>query len=425
MTSPLYAPVEVSASVALCCAAWSDTAARRVVAEVAPEALQGPHAAIFEVLIGMAERDVPISPNSLAVEVMRSPQPNMPEVLAALAEITTLGEPDDMLGWHLDRLAEHATRVRLRALATTTAQMAEQDEPSVELLRSKLDDVQQVRTGTSPTVADLLDGHLQRLESPLNDRALPTGITDLDRLLFGGLRAGQLAIVGARPGAGKSVMLLAAARHAALRQDTTTLFVSLEMSQQEVLDRYLAAETRTDLAQLIQREVPEERWSVIARRLTDLTAGRLHLLDKPRCTVADIANEARATRAGLVVVDYLQLMGSVGRFSSRQEEVSALSRSLKLLARDLEIPVLVASQLNRGTDSRADPKPRLSDLRESGAIEQDADVVALLHRDPHDEFLGTTAELILAKNRSGPIGTVDLAFEGHYASLAGVYREAS
>jgi replicative DNA helicase len=282
------------------------------------------------------------------------------------------------------------------------------------------------------SVADLIGPALEVIEAgPDVRQGIPSGWADLDRLIAG-FRGGEMITVGARPGAGKTVVLLNVAVQGAVRLGVPVLACSLEMSRQECAERMIAFTGGVDLGRIRSRALEESDWERIAVAHTRLSgAPDLMLSDDPYTSVQSIRADLRAMRragtpAQLVVVDYLQLMTSRGRPENRQQEVSAISRGLKLLAKEFDVPVLVGSQLNRGPEQRSDKRPMLADLRESGSVEQDSDVVILLYReDMYEQETPRAGEidLIVAKNRQGPTGTATLAFRGHQAMCADMYRD--
>jgi replicative DNA helicase len=251
---------------------------------------------------------------------------------------------------------------------------------------------------------------------------VPTGFTDLDSLTKG-WQPGQLIVLAGRPAMGKSTVALDFARAAAIKHGRSVAIFSLEMSEDEIGMRVLSAEARVALHHLRGGTVTDDDWARIGRRLPAIGEASLHIDDSPGLTMADIRTRSRriASRQGLdmVVVDYLQLITPISRRgASRQEEVALISRQLKLLAKEMRVPVIALSQLNRGSEQREDKKPVVSDLRESGAIENDADMVILLHRpDAYDRESPRAgeAELIVGKHRNGPIADISVAFQGHYS----------
>ena len=250
-----------------------------------------------------------------------------------------------------------------------------------------------------------------------NLSGVPTGYTDLDAILLG-LQPSSLVIVAARPGQGKTSFALGAAVHVALESNKPVLFFSLEMGHLELTRRLLASEALVNVQGLQTGNLSDHEWTKLNQAVGRLAEAPIFIDDNPHCTVMEMRAKARRIKArhgdiGLIVIDYLQLMTSGKRVESRQVEVSELSRGLKILARELETPVMCCAQLNRQLEYRQDKRPMLADLRESGSIEQDADVVLFIYRDeyynPESEQMGT-AEVIIAKHRNGPTGNAHLAF---------------
>jgi len=253
---------------------------------------------------------------------------------------------------------------------------------------------------------------------------VPTGFTELDTLT-NGLHPGQLILIAARPALGKSTLALDFARAAAITNDMPAIFFSLEMGRSEIAMRLLSAESNIFLQKLRKGDVRSDDWTTLASTRGRIADAPLYIDDSPNMTLVEIRAKCRRLKqkAGLklVVIDYLQLMTSGKRVESRQQEVSEFSRALKLLAKELQVPVIALSQLNRGPEQRVDKKPALSDLRESGSLEQDADMVILLHRESAYEKESSRpgeADLIIAKHRNGPTGTITVAFQGAFSRFA-------
>ncbi len=253
---------------------------------------------------------------------------------------------------------------------------------------------------------------------------VPTGFYDLDNKTAG-LQPAELILLGARPSMGKSALMLNIAHSAAVVHNIPTAFFSLEMSKEQLVSRLICAEGTIDSQKLRTGDLNDADWLKIADAIGTLQDGKLYFDDTAAISIAQLRSKCRRLKIekglGLVLIDYLQLMtGSSSRYESRQQEISDISRSLKALAKDLECPVFTAAQLSRACEQRADHRPILSDLRESGAIEQDADVVMFLYRDeyynPDTEKKGM-AEVILAKHRNGPTGTVELAYLNKYTKF--------
>ena len=268
----------------------------------------------------------------------------------------------------------------------------------------------------TPTIDELTE-----LQNGGQETGVPTGFYDLDKLTHG-LRAGQMIIIAARPGVGKSTLAMDFMRSASLAHGRTSVIFSLEMSASEIVMRLLSAESEVKLSDMRGGNVSGDDWTKINDTLNRIQDAPLFIDDSPNLTMMEIRTKARRLKQqhglDLIVLDYLQLMSSGKKVESRQQEVSEFSRSLKLLAKELEVPVIAISQLNRGPEARTDKRPQLADLRESGSLEQDADMVMLLYRpdsqDRDNERAGE-ADIILAKHRGGPIGDVGVAHQLHYS----------
>ena len=275
-------------------------------------------------------------------------------------------------------------------------------------------------TEDAAIIGDLINQAMSDLESIQNRESaytgLPTGFRDLDDLTSG-LQPGNLIIVAARPGIGKSSLAMNVARNVAVTGEPVAVF-SLEMSRYEIGMRLLCGEARVPWDRIRNKHVGPDDWIRVVQAGETLHEAPLHIVDSGNVNIVDIRAKARRMKTGrqglsMIIVDYLQLMTSPNarRPDNRQQEVAEISRSLKLLAKELHIPVVALSQLNRNPEARADKRPQLSDLRESGAIEQDSDLVMFIHRDDLDPEKKREAELIIAKHRNGPTGNVRLHFE--------------
>ncbi|MGW2190186.1 replicative DNA helicase [Streptomyces sp. NPDC001719] len=270
---------------------------------------------------------------------------------------------------------------------------------------------------------DVFMDELEEFQKRGRADGVPTGFTDLDALT-GGLHGGQMIIIAARPAIGKSTLAIDVVRAAAITAAKNVLFFSLEMSRTEIKQRIYSAQAKVALHHLRTKGgMTESDWKLIGKKSAEIKAAPIHLDTDPSRTVMQIKAKARRRQQrhglDLIVIDYLQLIQSSGRRAeNRQVEVSQMSRDLKLLAKELGVPVVVLAQLNRGPEQRTDKKPMMSDLRESGALEQDADIVILLHREDayeKESLRAGEADLIVAKHRNGPTATVTVAFQGHYS----------
>lgn len=323
----------------------------------------------------------------------------------------------------LRRLVEAGTRIAQMGYGSSGRDGRDVDD-IVDLAQQAIYDVTERRVSEGFAVlADMLQPTLDEIEAVGAHggvmTGVPTGFSDLDRLLAG-LHSGQLIIMAGRPGTGKSTAAMDFARSASVRHNMASAIFSLEMSRIEIIMRLLSAEARVPLHVLRSGQLSDDDWTKLARRMGEISDAPLFVDDTPSMNLMEIRSKARRLKQRhdlkLIVVDYLQLMTSPKRTESRQQEVADLSRGLKLLAKEVECPVVAVSQLNRGPEQRTDKRPQLSDLRESGSIEQDADVVILLHRDDYydkESPRAGEADFIVAKHRNGPTDTVTVAAQLH------------
>ncbi|MDO5098768.1 MAG: replicative DNA helicase [Corynebacterium sp.] len=260
-------------------------------------------------------------------------------------------------------------------------------------------------------------------------QGVPTGFQDLDNLT-NGLHGGQMIIVAARPGVGKSTLALDFVRSCAIVHNKAAVIFSLEMSKSEIVMRMLSAETDIKLSDMRAGRLTDEDWAKLATRVGQIEQAPIFIDDSANLTMMEIRSKARKLKQkhdlSMIVVDYLQLMSSGKKTESRQQEVSEFSRQLKLLAKELDVPLIAISQLNRGPESRTDKRPQIADLRESGSLEQDADMVMLLYRpdsQDKDDTRAGEADIILAKHRGGPIDTVQVAHQLHFSRFKDMARQ--
>ena len=333
-------------------------------------------------------------------------------------------------GYYAKIVADKAVLRRLIDAGTKIAQSGYESQGEVEdLVNQAQADIYRVASQNAKDdyvgLSDSLEDAIREIESAQNRggdmTGIPTGFTDLDAYTHG-LHPGQLIIVAARPAVGKSTFALDIARHAAVKHKKATIFFSLEMGRAEIAMRMLSAESSIYLQSMRKGTVTEADWAKLASVRGSINDAPLFIDDSPNMSLVEIRAKCRrlAQQVDLkmVVIDYIQLMSSGTKVESRQQEVSEFSRALKLLAKELQIPVVALSQLNRQAEQSKDKRPEISHLRESGSLEQDADVVVLLHREgiyERDHPRAGEADIILAKQRNGPTGTVVVAFHGQYS----------
>ena len=257
---------------------------------------------------------------------------------------------------------------------------------------------------------------------------IPTGFVDLD-YKTSGMHASDLVLIAARPSMGKTAFALNIAQYMAFRKGVTVAVFSLEMSKEQLVNRLLAMESHVDSQNMRTGNLKDEDWMKLVEGADIIGKSNLIIDDTPGISISEMRSKCRKYKLehnlGVIIIDYLQLMSGSGRRDSRQQEISEISRSLKALARELDVPVIALSQLSRAVEQRPDHRPMLSDLRESGAIEQDADVVMFIYRDDYynkDTEKKDVAEIIIAKQRNGPIGTVELAWLPKYTQFVNMKK---
>ncbi len=383
------------------------------------------HRRIFEAMAVLAERSQPIDLVTLKNELLRG---GALEAAGGAAYLGSLldGVPRITNVEHWSRIIKE--RAVLRNLIHASNRIVQscfegEDEAAVLLDRAEkaIFDIAERRirqgfVGIREIVKESFRTIDQLSQSKEIVTGLPTGFVDIDEMTSG-LQKGELVIVAARPAMGKTSFCLNVAQHASMRAGETVGIFSLEMSKEQLVLRMLCSDARIDAHKLRTGRLQEKDWARLAKAYADLSASKVFIDDSSTVSPLEMRAKCRRLRAehglGLVIVDYLQLVTSTGRVENRQQEISAISRSLKGLAKELAVPVVALSQLSRAPEARTDRRPQLSDLRESGALEQDADIVMFIYREeeykPSDENRGI-AEIIIGKQRNGPTGTRKLAF---------------
>ncbi|MCH3915196.1 MAG: replicative DNA helicase [Acidaminococcaceae bacterium] len=330
--------------------------------------------------------------------------------------------------YHAKIVEEKALRRQLISAATDVASTGYEEEKDIaETIDSAEQKILAVanrrNTGEVTKIKDIVKSAMGRIEKLYDSKeaftGLPTGFTDFDRMTSG-LQPSDLIIVAARPSMGKSSLVLNIAQYVALKGKKSVAFFSLEMSKEQLVQRLLCSEAGIDASRLRIGQLQDEEWPKLVQAADKLSNAKIMLDDTPGITALEMRSKARRWKnengLDLIIVDYLQLMQGTSKRSSdnRQQEMSDISRSLKGLARELNVPVVALSQLSRSVESRTSKRPMLSDLRESGALEQDADIVAFIYREDYydpDTENKNIAEFIIAKHRNGPVGTVQLFFQ--------------
>jgi replicative DNA helicase len=395
------------------------------------------HAMVFEAIARLWSKGEPVDVVTVADELARQGLLEQVGGHVALARMSASTPAISSAKRYARIVAEYATLRRLIEVGYEVAELGYEgvDDAGVAVDRAEeliFELGKRHMADTLSPIAELLQESYDHVQS-LHERGevvtgVPTGYVDLDEQLSG-LQPSNLVIVGARPSMGKTSFALGIVAHAAMKARIPVLFFSLEMSHLEITTRLLCAEARVDASRIRTGQLRQGDWAKLGQAFGRLERAPIFIDDNPNLTVMDIRAKARRLRArhglGLVVVDYLQLMSGSNRSENRQVEVSEISRGLKILARELEVPVVALSQLSRGLEMRSDKRPMLADLRESGSLEQDADVVLFIYRDDvyhPDSKESDTAEIIVAKHRNGPTGSTRLTFLSRYAQFANMAR---
>src|SRR5215470_13269851 len=404
----------------------------RVVDLVRPDDFyRGSHRKLFRAMLDLAERSEPVDFITLS-EALRT-RGELADIgghsfLAELAERV----PTAANVVHYAKIVRE--RSILRGLIEAATEIATRGYQAADNVDELLDRAEQLIFGIQERkvrqsfsrISDVLVGSIKTIERLYEQKqavtGVPTGFSDLDRLTAG-LQPSDLIIVAGRPSMGKTAFCLNIAEHAALRGGIGVAIFSLEMAKEQLAMRMLCSEARVDLARVRTGHLSDREFPKLAMAAGRLADTPIYIDDTPALSVLELRAKARrlkrdpGSKLGLVVVDYIQLMRSAEGRDNREQEISEISRSLKALAKELNVPVVALSQLNRQVENRNPPIPRLADLRESGAIEQDADVIMFLYREEYyqeDSDKKGVADIIVAKQRNGPIGNIELTFLKEY-----------
>ncbi len=392
------------------------------------------HQTVYDTVLDLYGRGEPADPVTVAAELTREGTlakiggaPYLHTLIASVPTAANAAYYAEIVRERaiLRRLVEAGTKVVQLGYGAAGGMGGDVDEV-VDRAQQAVYDVTERRTSDDYfRLEDVLQQAFDEIEA-MGSRGsevygVPTGFRELDELT-NGLHPGQLIVVAGRPGLGKSTLGMDFLRSAAIKHQLACVLFSLEMGRSEITMRLLSAEASIWLTHLRTGRMTDQDWNKLARRMGEIAEAPLFIDDSPNMSMMEIRAKARRLKQRhdlkLVVVDYLQLMSSVKRVENRQQEVAEMSRSLKLLAKELEVPVVAISQLNRGAEQRQDKRPQMSDLRESGAIEQDADMVILLHREDAYEKESPRAgeaDLIVAKHRNGQTKDVVVSSALHYS----------
>ena len=386
------------------------------------------HELIYDAIVDLYGRGEPADPVTVAAELSKRGDlvraGGAPYLHTLISSVPTAANA----GYYAKIIRERAIMRRLVEAGTKIVQLGYTDEgeadDAVDQAQAEVFAVTERRASEdyvqlSQLMPQAYD-EIEKIAAGVMGQGIKSGFKDLDALT-NGFHPGNMIVLAARPAVGKSTLGLDIARHASIHNRETSVIFSLEMSRSEITMRMLAAEARVPLNNIRSGKLGEEEWAKMARRMGEISDAPMFIDDSANLSLMEIRAKSRRLKQRhnlkLIIIDYLQLMTSGKRVENRQQEVSEFSRQLKLLAKELNVPVVAISQLNRSPEQRSDKKPMLSDLRESGSIEQDADVVILLHReDLYDsQNRSGEADLIVAKHRNGPTRTITVSAQLHLA----------
>lgn len=397
------------------------------------------HRKIFETMVALSERNEPTDFLTVGNYLQNKGQLDYVGGAAVLSSLTDTIPSSANVVSYARIVREKALVRRLIAAASEIATLSYESGEDAERLLDHAEKMifdlsENKMRRTFAMVKEVVKDSFKRIEKLFENKkqitGLPSGFPDFDHITCG-LQPDELIILAARPSMGKTALALNLAEYAAIHEKSTVAIFSLEMSKEQLVIRMLCSQARIDSARLRKGELHEQDWPMLTKAAGHLSDIRLFIDDSPAPTVLEMRAKARRLKRehglDLIIVDYLQLVRPSGNSQSREQEISEISRSLKALAKELHLPVLALSQLNRAVENRQNKRPQLADLRESGAIEQDADVITFIYRDevydPNSPDKGV-AELIIGKQRNGPTGMCKLAFLNQYTKFENLAYEA-
>ena len=389
------------------------------------------HKIIFAGIMDLFQKDIPIDMITLIEHLKSIDKLEGAGGISYITEISNSVPSIANLSSYIKIVDEKAMLRRLIKASNEIIEKSyggqDQVENVVDFAQKKVFDIAEKRSSSDfESISAVLERGFLEIERLFNNKGevtgVPTGFRDLDDKTSG-FQSGDMVLIAARPSMGKTTFALNIAQHAALKSGKSVVIFSLEMSKEQLAYKLLCAEANVDMLKLRTGNLDDEDWENIARASGPLAASKIYIDDTAGVNVMEMRSKCRRIKIehgiDLIMIDYLQLMSGTGG-ESRQQEVSEISRSIKALAKEMHCPVVALSQLSRAPEQRADHRPMLSDLRESGSIEQDADVVMFLYRDEYynkETEEKNMAECIIAKQRNGPVGTVKLAWLGQYSKF--------
>lgn len=388
---------------------------------------------LFETMRELNDAGSPVDVVTLQDRLRTKDVPPEVSSLEFIRELLSLSLTSANIKYYANIVAEKALLRRLIHLNEEIANTCYAGKESLEYILEDTEKrifqlVQRRTTSDYVPIRQVVMNAMDKIEAAAKSRGsvtgIPTGFLDLD-YRTAGMQPSDLVLIAARPSMGKSAFALNIAQYAAFKKDLTVAIFSLEMSKEQLVNRMFSMESGVESQKLRTGQLNDQEWERLIESAGIIGKSNLIMDDTPGISIAELRSKCRKYKLehnlAMIIIDYLQLMSGGGKTESRQQEISEISRSLKAVARELSVPVLALSQLSRAVEQRPDHRPMLSDLRESGAIEQDADVVMFIYRDDyynHDSEKKGVTEIIIAKQRNGPIGTVELAWLPEYQRFA-------
>ena len=392
---------------------------------------------LFETMRELNDKGMPVDLITLQDKLKEKDVPPEVSSLEFVRDLITAVPTSANIKYYANIVAEKSTLRKLIRLNEEIANTCYAGKEELETILSDTEQrmfklVQRRNTEDFTPIRQVVMNAMDRIEAASKMKGsvtgIPTGFLDLD-YKTAGLQPSDLILIAARPAMGKTAFVLNIAQHVAFHQNKTVAIFSLEMSKEQLVNRMFSLESNVDAQHLRTGQLNDEEWEKLIESAGIIGRSNLFIDDTPGITIAELRTKCRKlsleNNLSMIIIDYLQLMSGSGRSESRQQEISEISRSLKGLARELNVPVLALSQLSRAVEQRPDKRPMMSDLRESGAIEQDADIIMFIYRDDyynHDTDRKDIAEIIIAKQRSGAIGTVELAWLPKYTKFANLEK---
>ena len=392
---------------------------------------------LFETMLELNNEGNPVDLVTLQNRLKEKDVPPEVSSLEFVRDLITAVPTSANIKYYANIVAEKSTLRRLIRLNEDIANTCFIGKENLEFILEDTEKrvfqlVQRRNTEDFVPIRQVVMNAMDKIETAAKNKGsvtgIPTGFTDLD-YRTAGMQPSDLVLIAARPSMGKTAFVLNIAQHVAFKQNLPVAIFSLEMSKEQLVNRMFSLESSVDAQKLRTGQLNDQEWERLIESAGVIGRSNLMIDDTPGISISELRSKCRKFKLekglSMIIIDYLQLMSGSGRSDSRQQEISDISRSLKAVARELSVPVLALSQLSRAVEQRPDHRPMLSDLRESGAIEQDADVVMFIYRDDyynHDSEKKGVSEIIIAKQRNGPIGTVELAWLPEYTKFANLER---